>query len=271
LLPTKELLKIFFTFYKFMALAYASGPPIERLYLSNANDITQNGKPYRIRLLFSATYRNPKYVTGRNEVDFLFGYKNVNNSFEKIISTWFKLYHEISPCINILNDFLLKKKFSADVKILQITKALESFHREKRTLSPSANDLKKQKKYSQLLSAAPAFKTWLADMFRYSFEPKVKRRLIALFLELPRPVLQDLNLDTPSKRKYLAEKAKVTRNYYSHFGTDLAKLKMDGIVLIRAIEKLKVCLICLLSKKLGFSDEQIVNMVRSATLYPFST
>lgn len=268
---TKDFLKDFFTFYKFIGLAYASGPPVESLFLSNTSDLTEKGTPYRVQLLFSNGYRNHKYKIGRNELDFLFSYKRVKDDFERIITKWFELYNLISPSINILNAFLIKKDFPLDVKIVQITKALESFHREQRNILPSSNDLKKQKKYNDLVSAAPAFKDWLEEMFRYSFEPNLKRRLIALFEEIPEPILQELDLNTRDKRKSLAEKVKDTRNYYTHFSSYLAKLKLDGIELFKVTEKLKVCLVCLLLKELGFNNNQIADMVWGSRLYSFTT
>lgn len=62
-----------------------------------------------------------------------------------------------------------------------------------------------------------------------------------------------------------------TRNYFTHFGKKLLGQQLEGIRLEKTIEKMKVCLICLLLKELGFNNDQIADMVQMHRVYPFIT
>lgn len=202
-LPINEILNVFFTFYKFIGLAFASVPPIEYLFVSNSLDLNPKGNPYRIQLLYNNAFRNTKYTAGRNDMNFIFNYETIETNFEKIIMKWYELYDAISPSINILNQFLLKKEMTSDFKLLRMAQAHESFHRELRKIIPSDADTKDKKIFENLLVSVPESKDWLEKKLEYSFEPNLKRRLLALLKEIPESILKSFNLNTKDDKKDL--------------------------------------------------------------------
>ena len=267
-----KLLKEFFTFFKFMGLAYGSAPPIISINLSNREIINPvTNTPYEVQLLYESRYVNRKYKSGRNDYYFLFSYEKIQNQFPEIIKKWFEIFEIVGPTIDILNEFLLNRQITTDTMMIRITQALESYHRELYTDHLSDEENADKQTLQNLIEQSPEYKEWLEEKFKYGFGRNLRGRLLDLMNDIPEHILEQLGLKLRNDKTKFAFKVVSSRNYYTHYGKESKVHKLSSGELIKAVHKLKVFLICLLLKRLGFNNDEILKMVQMHKVYPFAT
>lgn len=200
---------------------------------------------YRIPYIFTVPYT----ITSE---DMLFTFRIVSDKFETFLKRWFGFstfddpYFEIiyNPYIDIKNQFL------------NLLRALEAYHR--RTMNNfELPEGEHKKRIDEILSSVPlTHKGWLKEKLAYSNEPSLRKRLKEIFDKFS----DVLNEFIPDKKGFI-EKVVRTRNYFIHYDKTLEEKSAKGEELYNLTQKLKIVIeICLL-ETLGFSLDEIKNLI----------
>lgn len=184
--------------------------------------------------------------------DILFSYKDIESRFSKIIGKWLELYEEIEPVLNI-HSVLMERKTYIEHAFLDITQALETFHRRLRN-NQELCDSQHQDRMEKILGSVPTeYKDWLKKKLTYSNEPTLNKRLKELFKEF--------SVFFVNKKEFV-RKVTLTRNNLTHPKSQQEQGCLSGINLKLATEKLRLLLVVMLMKTVGFEEKEIVELIR---------
>lgn len=253
--PFEELLENVFHFQNFLTLGtFEASYPIS-LCLQNENLKEEIGKhkiPIKINVLFT---HSTIIRSTRDKIlwEFLFNYRDIAVNFSEIIKKWYKNFELIRPVTNLLFEgFYTPGKFDEN-RFLNISQAIETFHRRFRKNELLPNDQHKLKLKEILASVTPKYKDWLQGRLHFSNEPTLHMRLEELIKELTNKTIRKIIKDTET----FIKDVKNSRNYYTHYDKSLEKKAKKGGDLFILTEKLKVILVCAVLKENGFGEMQI--------------
>jgi hypothetical protein len=262
----EKFLQLLFTFYKFFSFSYYDAPPILSLSFTNSDILFRDYQfPKTIDVYYSDHFFNKEYKEGRKSFEFIFAYKDIKDSFNNIIKNWFNLFPKIAPSINLLNELLIRKNTTLEIRFLSAIQAVETFHRNifgGEEIPQAEFD----QKLSEILAKVPEeYKDWVYEELKYKNEPKLRKRLSELYDVIPSEITGRLIKD----KKSFIQAVLVSRNYFTHYNPALEDKAMSKQQLFTAVEKLKALLICSLMNTLGFSKEQIIKLAQIHKIYPF--
>lgn len=184
--------------------------------------------------------------------DMLFCYKDIENRFSKMVGKWLELYEKIEPVLNI-HSIIMEREPYIEHDFLDITQALETFHRRLRN-NQELCDSQHQDRMEKILETVPTeYKDWLQKKLRYSNEPTLNKRLKELFKEF---------FCFFGNQKEFVRKVTLTRNNLIHPKSQQEQGCLSGNNLKIATEKLRLLLVLLLMKMIGFEETEIVELIR---------
>lgn len=271
-IPYNDFLKLLFNFKSFITLGVFDDVYINEIELYSSSVFYEHSDGYKyetpVKLYFLQSHIN-KEIYKRNYHDFLFDFRQIETNFDSIIQKWFHLYESISPVLNVLSDTFSKKRVYNENVFLDIVQALEIYHRRVKedtdklkaefhaTLDPIFSVLDKDQK------------NWLSEKLEYKFEPSLRKRLNDLFQEFSIKPLSEIIV---SKRelKILINKTTISRNYYTHYNTDLKGQACHGLALYLLSEKLKILLFIVILRETGFDNNEIENLFKTKSFRYFN-
>lgn len=188
-------------------------------------------------------------LSANNPFRFLFGYEDIH---EKTILSWFENRSTLRPVIELFLDYLCNPNKFTTQTFLNLTQAIETFHRRKRP----GTDIPEQdhkKRCEEIISSIPVqHEKFIKELLSYSNEQRLRRRLKDLMIEFDCPTLKKV---IPNFKRF-CDKIVENRNYYTHYGQDKEKIAANRAELFRLTEKLKILLVFCLLSELGFSIQQ---------------
>ena len=190
--------------------------------------------------------------------EFLFLYDDIKLDFEKIIQKWFNQKITMDSITDLFfYNFNNPKKFDVN-SFLNIIHAVETFHR-RFYLNESISKEEHNIRLKTIIKSVPEiYQTWIETKLGFSNEPSLQERLEVL-LELIS--VDFLKLFIEDKEKFIKQ-LKDSRNYYTHYSTDLKKKALPIFELYSLTERLKIILIFLILYKTGFADSQIIELIK---------
>lgn len=218
--------------------------------------------PYSIYLILNETenielYYKPGFNFIENDKkhirEFLFSYSDIEHSFEKIISEWFKLKEKIEPITFLLLDSFHNRGKFTENRFLNIVQALETFHRRFKLNEVQPRNEHKKMITVILNSVDEPNKTWLRERLSFSNEPTLHNRLSELLDFLKIETIDKIVLD---KSQFIID-TKNSRNYYTHYDISTEKKALKSSKLFNLTEKLRVILLASVLIETGFSHEKI--------------
>jgi len=265
LLPFKDLLKNFFTFYKFISFAFYDAPPIISVNMTSPELIDaadQNQSP--IEICYSDNFYNNRYKE-KTPYSFLFSYTDAKGNFSTMIEKWFALFDKLSPSVNMLNQFLLKRGFPLEIKFLLAIQAVETFHRN----LFGGTDLPEEeheKRSHQIYDSVPSeHLQWVKEQLQFSNELRLRKRLNKIYDSIPQEITKQLIKD----RKSFINLVVNGRNYYTHYSEHLKETVMDIKKIAAASEKMYALLTCSILSALGLQEDEIIKIAQPFKLYPY--
>ena len=255
----EDLLETFFQFQNFLTLGtFEASYPISLCLQSNT--IYEESDKNRIPINIDVYFTHSIIVrTTRQKIlwEFLFNYRDIVSNFPIIIERWYQNLQTIRPVTNLLfESFYIPGKFSEN-NFLNISQALETFHRRFRRNELLPKDQHKIKIKEILDSVTSKHKDWLEGRLYFSNEPTLHLRLEELIKELTNKTINKVIKDPDS----FIKDVKNSRNYFTHYDKSLEKKAKKGGELFILTEKLRVILVCAILKETGFSDSQIETLL----------
>lgn len=266
LLHYEEFLHLLFTLYKFFSFSYYDAPPILSLTFTNGDILFRDFDiPKTIKAYYSDHFFSKTYKAGKHTFDFIFCYTDIKDNFRNLIKNWFDVFPKIAPSVNLLNELLIRKDTTLEIRFLSAIQAVETFHRN---IFGGEEMPKAQfdRKLSEILASVPEeHKSWVYEELKYKNEPKLRKRLSDLYDTIPSEITGRLIKD----KKSFIHSVLTARNYFTHYNPALAEKVMSKKQLFAAVEKLQALLICALMNTIGFSREQVIKFAQIHKIYPF--
>jgi hypothetical protein len=188
----------------------------------------------------------------------LISYKDLKPNINKIIPKWFTKLQTLEPVFNILIESYVKTNGTVENNFLNISQAIETFHRRTRKntkLQPKQHKKMLVSVKSKLNAKENLF---FQDVFTFSNEPSLKNRIDSLFSEFD---LEFIKKIISNKEKF-SQDFRNSRNYYTHYSQALEKKRLSGASLYYLTEKAKILLIVYILFEIGFTKHDINNLFK---------
>ena len=207
----------------------------------------------RIGLLpINIFYSSQLYSEDKTRIGFntLFKYERIQNDAERIICNWVNAYEQIAPAFDLYFLAQMRTQPSLEATFLMLTTGLEVFHR--RTSDEMHMDEAEFKKIRKtLVNECPKTeRDWFAQKLNYANELTLKNR-IERMIELFDYFIDD------ERRPELIDSIKDTRNYLTHYDSDLESKAAKGQDLHILCLKIEALFQLHFLKLIGFNDQEI--------------
>lgn len=197
-------------------------------------------------------YANSLYHTNRKYIytnEQLVKYEHIQNIFPIILKNWFEKYSTLEPVFNLLLYTIRNKNKFGVENFMDISRALETFHRRTEVLTEKPNH-EYENLVAKILSHDKLDKkelNWLKEKLQYGNEPSLKKRIIGLISKYSNNFT---NNKIVFDSKFI-QKVVDTRNYYTHFDIKNERKYLKDKELFIASQKLMVLLISCILKDIG--------------------
>lgn len=204
--------------------------------------------------------KESKYI---DNIQMLFGFQEIKDDFEIIVSKWFLTEEQMKSSINLLMDNIYNSKVFTTNHFLNLAQALETFHRNTNNNYSMPKEIHKKMKDEILKNTPDEYKNWLKEKLAFSNELTLFERISEL----------SENIHSKSLKAFLesykefAKDVKDTRNYYTHFNKKLEKKAKKGQELFNLTEIMKFILIEHILFNLGIKSEKINEFVSRNEIY----
>lgn len=256
----ESLLNDLFKFQSFLVLGLYERTYPKSIFLYNENlkkDYGIAGIVNRqVKFYFYISDRSRKSDRQKHFMEMLFCYGHIRNDFPEIIKCWFNKYDKLESSFNLLiEQFYNDKRFSENT-FLNLAQAAESFHAHtrNRTKMPKV-DYETMK--NDILSATDnKYHEWLKEQLNFGNHLNLRARL--------EEVLDFCSCDILDKiigeKDTFIRQVKNSRNYYTHYSTELKRKALKGSDLFYLAQKLKIVLVCAFLLEMGF-EKGILNQM----------
>jgi hypothetical protein len=206
-------------------------------------------EPIEIVFRFGGTGSNgTRYET-------LFEFQDIATRFETVLKLWFDKTELLQPIYFAYFGPMYYPMY-LELRFLWYTQAVESYHR--RVIGNCVlPETEHAKRMLEVMNAVPQnHRDWLDDELKYSNEPSFRRRLRELFSKFP--------WIDPGDKAFIS-KVVVTRNYLTHYDTDLKESAASGEELYAVSLKFELLIKAILLTELGF--DAVKDMIARTSAY----
>jgi hypothetical protein len=217
------------------------------------NVLTNDGKPIVIYI------RNMVEVYKKNDISptyMIFSLPLVKNRLNLLLNTWFKNHKAYHSSYTLFFETLYYKGLNLENHFLNLTQALESYHRNKYGGGYMDKEKYKDTIYKELEDSIPSgleddFREALKSRIKFGYEYSLRRRLTELFRS-------NNNFLENFIPEYVILKNEIvdTRNYYTHYDEKGEYVKQYS-ELFNLCEKIKVIFASFLLFDLGFNYDEV--------------
>jgi len=190
----------------------------------------------------------------------LFNFGAIKTNADIIVNNWLNAYEIISPALNLYFSTKTGAQKYLDGKFLALAQGLETYHRR-----TSDEKLMDEKEFKSLVDAVKSNcpndkKDWLDGRLMHGNEINLGKRL--------KKIIEPFKdyLGSSKERSKLLRKIVDTRNYLTHYSEELKPKSAEGNELWLLCQKMEVIFQLHFLKVLGFSNEEIKNVVENC--YP---
>jgi hypothetical protein len=266
--PFEELLNDLFKFQGFLVLALYEKTYPKNIFLYNENFEKNYGNgnvvKRRVKFYFHITDRNRKIEKQKHFMDMLFCYGNIKTNFPAIIKNWYEQYDKLESSFNLLiEQFYNDKRFSENT-FLNLAQAAESFHAHtrNRTKMPKVNY---ETMRNEILSNVDRrYHEWLKEQFNFGNHLNLHARLEAVLDFCSCDILDKII----GEKDTFIKQIKNSRNYYTHYSSELKKKALKGSDLFYLAQKLKIVLVSAFLLEIGF-EKKVLNQMLDDKKYRF--
>ena len=188
--------------------------------------------------------------------DMLFTFGDISERFETSFRNWFSKFDLLRPVYDLFFGTLYNPSMHLQQRFLNLVQAIESYHRRTMKNYELPKEEHRERTAAILDSCPDQYKKWLRDELVYSNEPSLRARLMET-LQACSGLLDHSIQD----RKSFINKVVTTRHYLTHYDARLKDKSAEGMELYHLTEKLRIVLEISFLKELGFSLDDIRNLI----------
>jgi hypothetical protein len=189
-------------------------------------------------------------------INMIFSLPSVKNRLNSLLNTWFENHKTYHASYTLFFETSYYKGLNLENYFLNLTQALESYHRNKYGGGYMDKEEYKNTIYEKIKDSIPSgleadFKEGLKSKIKFGYEYSLRRRLTELFRD-------NNNFLENFIPEYVVLKNEIvdTRNYYTHYDEKGQYVKQYS-ELFNLCEKIKVIFTSFLLFDLGFSYEEV--------------
>jgi hypothetical protein len=230
----KEFRKIYTIFSSFLALNYFDYPIVKSIVFTEAKEKKhEHDSDFNaVELYSNSKVKSKNYKLHANEQNFLIQYKPYEMKFPEFIQNWYILFNKIEASINILTECFMKRNSPIEFHFVSLVQALENLDR-------------------RITGKRNAY---------------LDERLTNIVTILPPKVSDTLLYNEPD----FIERIKNSRNFYTHYKDNHESNAAPLSELFILSEKLKIILISLVLKEIGFSNEETEKIILNKGVWLFN-
>ena len=189
-----------------------------------------------------------------NKFDMLFRFNDRQNRVESIINKWIENYEQIAPALDLY--FLAKTGTlpSWNIQFLTLVQSLEAFHRKTSDEKHMDEDEFKEIRETLVSKCPKGERNWFAQKLNYANELTLKNRIEKMIEPF------DFLIDN-ERRPHLVNSIKDTRNYLTHYDSELQPKAAKGKVLQFLCLKINALFRLHFLKIVGFDEQEINEIV----------
>lgn len=248
-------------FQNFLVLAlYESTSPIS-IEFRNEKIFTDYGELGKITSKIELFQVNSKkFSKEKSHFEMLFNYPSVSTNFSTMMRNWFKKHELLEPAFNLLfEQFYNNSRFTVNT-FLNLAQSAETFHARLHNHTRIDKAEYSEMKKNILLATPEKYHSWLRDQFNFGNNLNLEARLI----ELVNKYNNDLIDEVISNKIEFVKQVKHSRNYYTHYSSNLKKNALEGVELMGLTDKLKMLLVLAFLHEIGIPKEQISEFFENA-------
>lgn len=206
----------------------------------------------------SQTHSKDKTRIGFN---MLFKYERIRNDAERVICNWVNAYEHIAPAFDLYFLAQMKTQPSLEATFLTLVTGLEVFHR--RTSDEKHMDEVEFKEIRKtLVNQCPKKeRNWFAQKLNYANELTLKNRIEKMMEPF------DYLIDD-GRRPQLIDSIRDTRNYLTHYDSDLESKAAKGQDLHILCLKIETLFQLHFLKLIGFNEKEIDDIIEYSDIKP---
>jgi hypothetical protein len=203
----------------------------------NAGDVGTGASDTTVMIFYRTTnFVYPRERISRHHI--LFTYTNILSRFAKIISDWFSKEQNLEPVYDLYFGTVYDPDMYVSYQFLSFMQAIETYHRRTRKneeLSPEEH----KKRIDAIINASPhQYEHWLKCKLKYTNEPSLRKRLREL---VKKDLTSVADLFVEDKNCFI-NKLVDTRNYLTHYGSDLSEAAAKDEELLKLTGRAKLLL-----------------------------
>lgn len=246
-------------------LSFGLAKPTTILTLTGTNSIItrdegDNTRKIEISIIFEQLTNDVENKPILSD-NMLFSFRDIKDSFQEKISAWLLKADQLQPVYSLYFGPMYQPTMYTEFMFLSLVQAIETYHRRmlggKFLSAENFADV-----LSTMISAIPQglpsdYRSSVCDKLKYSNEFSLRRRIKDVFNEFGDVLL----LFIPDTKTFI-QKLLDTRNYLTHYSSELEDKALRGIELYDACLKLIVILQACLLKEINFSVPDIEALLK---------
>jgi hypothetical protein len=214
-------------------------------------------------------YKTTNFVYPREKVSpfhILFSYGDISERFANVISSWFSNEQILKPVYDLYFGTVHDPDMYLSQQFLSFMQAIETYHRRRRNNEDLPPEKHSERTNAIITNTPKDYKDWLNLKLKYSNEPHLRKRLKEL-VKRDFPNITDLFIE--GKKDSFINTLVENRNYLTHYGSDGTGIAVKNEDLIRLTARVRLILESCLLDELGFSKDQIKNMIQKTKHFHF--
>jgi hypothetical protein len=230
----------------FMTLLIGEPSYVKKLRLCTSPDAI-------VDVFYPSTIRPEKKL---HPAEMCFTLTEIQNIAPRLLGRWFTSLELLAPIYDLLFGTLFDPDSFVRTKFVNLTQALESFHRRTEGgtyISSGEFVVVRDALNAAIPTHTPSpLKQKLSDSIGYSNEYSLRKRLKELFQSLDRSTVEMLKIHDVAGT---VEQIVKTRNYLTHFNEEQKTSMVDDVVAMHYMnERLTALLFVLIVRKLGIDE-----------------
>ncbi|MDA2943338.1 ApeA N-terminal domain 1-containing protein [Enterobacter cloacae] len=235
--------------------------------VATSNDIQRSGSgerkyPALIKIFYQSIPYSDK-IPNRSFHDMLFSYSTIEENAQQVFNNWINAYESLSPAFSLYFSNKNGAHKYLDGKFLTLAQGLETYHR--RTSNETLMTAEKfEALVSKILDACPEENVdWLKGRLTHGNEINLGKRLKRII----EPFKE--RIGTSGERSKLLRKIVDTRNYLTHYSTDLESKAAKSRELLIICNKMEAIFNLHFLTVVGFNDVEINRVIDNC--YPLKS
>lgn len=190
----------------------------------------------------------------------LLTFKEINNINSNFFQDWMEAYENLSPALALYFAYQSGAYRFLDSKFLALAQGLETLHRRTNSELSMCED-QYDKMYAEIIDSCPIeHKKWLEAKLQFANELNLRKRLKYLFE--PYKSMFGTNRDI----KNIIGRIITTRNYLTHYNSDLSQQTATGAELFRLVRYMEAIFIMHFLNIIGIDEENINKISKTSPI-----